>query len=136
MKSYFLTYGRGLESIVLDELKSLLKSGESSEIVFESDRKIEGKLAFRTDLPISRLIGLKTIERLFVSILFRQFAAGHDDKPIDNNKELLTYINEKFSFDFKDYVPFKHVEPNENESSSAKRVCRSFKFRVDCRMTG
>lgn len=128
MQNYFLTYGRGLEPIVVKELKSLVDIDGQYKLKIEP-YEIEGKIIFSTNVPISRLIGLKTVERIFKSVVFKKF----DDKNNDENL-VINYIDEKFDFDFKSYIPFE-VE-SESHSNEAKRQCKGLKFRIDCRMTG
>ena len=128
MQNYFLTYGRGLEPIVVKELESLVDNDGQYVLKIEP-YEIEGKIIFSTNVPISRLIGLKTVERIFKSVVFKKF----DDKNNDENL-VINYIDEKFDFDFKSYIPFE-VE-SESLSNEAKRQCKGLKFRIDCRMTG
>lgn len=128
MQNYFLTYGRGLEPIVVKELESLVDIDGQYELKIEP-YEIEGKIIFSTNVPISRLICLKTVERIFKSVVFKKF----DDKNNDENL-VINYIDEKFDFDFKSYIPFE-VE-SESHSNEAKRQCKVLKFRIDCRMTG
>lgn len=138
MQTYFLTYGRGLDSIVLNELERLVQSLKDQQLesyeLCVQNKQIEGKLFFSSNVPLSALLGLKTAERLFFSIVSKSFC--EHDQPVGEH-ELLTWIADQFDFDFKAYNPYQFEQEQErNDFDSSKRVCRSFRFRVDCRMTG
>ena len=133
MQSYFLTYGRGMKRFVLNELISL-----TSELDF-IEENIEGKLVFRTSLPLERLRSLKTTERLFSLILFESFH-GRDLNCLDQNS-IHDLIERQFKFDFNSSHFFHLLESYDlqklqNELNSNKKQCKPIKFRVDCKQTG
>lgn len=126
--NYFVTHGRGIDSFVLNEFK-LVKNLELVD-------SVEGKIFFKSDASLAELIGLKTVERLFLDILHIKFV---DIAP--NENFISTFISEKFNLDI-DSDLFKQAIQNLNakddfvEDNEAKKQCKPLKFRVNCKLTG
>ena len=121
--NFFVTHGRGLDSFVLNEFK-LVKHLELVD-------SVEGKIFFKSDATLAALIGLKTVERLFLNILHIKFV---DTDPNENG--ISTFISEKFNLDI-DSDLFKQAIQNLNpkddfaEDNEAKKLCKPLKFRVN-----
>jgi hypothetical protein len=77
MHEFFATYGRGCLDFVKNELV-ILQNLFKTQIEIQND-KLEGKILFKTNLLIEKLIHLKTIERL---ILCKLFLITNDQKNI------------------------------------------------------
>lgn len=131
MKPYFFTYGRGMNDFAKNELVSLMKNYELCIVCEE----IEGKLIFNTNAPLLHLLGLKTVERLFRSILFKKFEATE----FIDGSIVLNLIETLFNFSLFESINFTDglEEDIESEKSlETKKPCKSLKFRIDCKFTG
>ncbi len=140
MESYFLTYGRGMKNFVIEELDKLRNNHDSINnyklIVIEQE--IEGKILFDTNLELESLLGLKTVERLFI-LLFYENLLKLDSNESDR-EHILNLIQRVDFIDLNKLARFVKIVYNKNESFDneipAKRACCTYEFRVDCRLTG
>jgi tRNA G10 N-methylase Trm11 len=128
---YFATHGRGIDEFTKKELINL--NNNSSEIVARIESYVEGKICFESILKPNDLIKkLKTIERLFISILFLNFDDCLKYKSIDDLLSLISFFN----FNEK----LIHVGLNrEDEDLFLKEKKPRFsliKYRINCKLTG
>lgn len=123
-----MTYGRGLKQFVLNELDKRVLDEDKRLFMIESE--IEGKLVFKTDLELDRLVRLRTVERLFVLNLFK--------KDVSDRQVVFDTIQSELKFDGVDDDSFTTLLDNWNRHNSAqvKKQCGSIKYRVDCKLTG
>jgi 23S rRNA G2445 N2-methylase RlmL len=128
MCEFFATYGRGCLDFVKNEL-IILEKHFNTKIEILND-KLEGKILFKTNLIIEKLIYLKTIERLFLSKLFLMTNQQKVNLLIENELD--------FGQDLKDQLEKCNIivescSPNEPES---KRTTQSIKYRINVKLTG
>lgn len=127
MHEFFATYGRGCLNFVKNEL-IILQKHFNSQIEILND-KLEGKILFKTNLTIEKLIHLKTIERLFLNKLFL----------ITNDKNVTDLIENDLDFgqDLKQQLEYyKIIEPSSQNEPESKRTTQSIKYRINIKLTG
>ncbi len=127
MTKYFATHGRGTLAFVQNDLKSI----QSVEIL---DSSIEGKILFSTYLPVSTICSsLKTVERVFLSILFHKL---QDNVQIQRH-EVLSLVETSFSPSLFNSQEFSQIfsKPHRTEMET-KKFSPVIKFRVNCKLTG
>ncbi len=131
---YFLTYGRGVFKFMLNELKfefnSVLKIEEETELT-------EGKFHFilvkTTTNYLKSLLNLKTVERVFLSILFEKLNP-HENTEIETLLNLIQNSIQNSNLNQNDQ--FQLIIENKQIDPSAKRIALPIKFRINCKLRG
>lgn len=130
-QTYFLTYGRGAFNFMLNELKSVFKQDLKLTVLEEIT---EGKYSFQLTNPeYHSLINLKTIERIFLSILFHKF----NDQEVNSEQTIFDLI--KHSIKCSNLINneiFQLITNSTNKLSTQKRISLPIKFRVNCKLRG
>ena len=144
MNEFFCTHGRGLQSFVLHELELLNKNDTVCEMV----DSIEGKILFRTNVTLPKLlILLKIVERLFLKIIFVKFNSQDNDKPQADTKYAENLVEKSFHLNTNSILfnqildnlqgnTKEETSSNEKSESDSKKICKSIKFRVNLKTTG
>ena len=127
-QDYFATHGRGVFEFVQNEFASL----DSIEI----KTYVEGKVHFQSNLSIEKLLQLKTVERVFLSLLFEKIETIVIEKDVIF-KTLKTSLN-KINFErIKIFLKNKTYEQTDSENETpSKRISCAKKFRINCKLTG
>ena len=129
-RDFFATHGRGTFEFVKQELLLLNSHSDSIQI----KEGIEGKILFNTDLAIETFFSLKTVERVFLSLLFLKF----DATPLEPH-EVQDMVEEAFKSKSSIFLSscFATIlnKPLCNQSAS-KKLSIEKKFRVNCKFTG
>ena len=126
---YFATHGRGIDEFIRKELINLNNNSEA--VVTRIESYVEGKICFESILkPNDLLRKLKTVERLFISILFMKF----DDSSKYNSPDELLYLISFVDFNQK----LIYIDMNEEDLFLKEKKPRSslIKYRINCKLTG
>ena len=107
MERFFCTHGRGLSKFALDELKCLEKEDDK----FELEEFVEGKIAFKTNAAFSKLLELKQVERLFLTIFFFKFGAKKEKDNLLDENFVESFIDQNFNLDL-DSSSFRQILVN------------------------
>lgn len=139
MERFFCTHGRGLSKFALDELKCLEKEDDK----FELEEFVEGKIAFKTNAAFSKLLELKQVERLFLTIFFFKFGAKKEKDNLLDENFVESFIDQNFNLDL-DSSSFrqilvnldKNINKTNEDKESQKKICRQLSFRINFKTTG